>query len=74
MAAAEALPFPKVVIERLRWHPDPARREARLQLEQAGPLIAHEGDIVAGVLVRRIEPDAVEVQVGSARRLIPLVP
>jgi hypothetical protein len=73
--AAESMSgFPTVTVSRVRWHPDPERRIAWIELEQAGPLEAREGDIVAGVMVRRIDPGAVEVQVGGSKRLIPLSP
>lgn len=62
--------FPQVVVTRVRWHPDPARREARVELDHAGPFDAREGDIIAGVMVRRIEPAAVEVGIGGKRALV----
>jgi hypothetical protein len=73
-SAAAAATFPEVSVSRVRWHPDPERRVAWIELEQAGPLEAREGDIVAGVMVRRIDPGAVEVQVGASKLLIPLEP
>jgi hypothetical protein len=81
---AEKAPPPKPVRERarepqvsvlsVRWHPDPARREVSIEMPQAGPLEAREGDIVAGVLVKRIEPAAVEVQIGDSLIVVPVTP
>ncbi|MEE9279857.1 MAG: hypothetical protein V3V67_06750 [Myxococcota bacterium] len=64
--------FPDVRMDRIRWHPDPARRIAYLRVSGRPELAAYEGDIVAGLLVHRIDPDGVELGVGSARRLLQL--
>jgi hypothetical protein len=65
---------PQVSVLSVRWHPDPARREVSIEMPQAGPLEAREGDIVAGVLVKRIEPAAVEVQIGDSLIVVPVTP
>jgi hypothetical protein len=62
--------FPEVRVESIRWHPLPERRIASLQFEQQNAPEAREGDIVAGVLVYRIDPGAVELRIGSAQRII----
>jgi hypothetical protein len=45
-----------------------------LQFEQQNVSDAHEGDIVSGVLVYRIDPGAVELRIGSTSRVIRPVP
>lgn len=67
-------PPPPIRVGHIRWHPDPERREVSLELEDVRIPNAREGDIVSGVLVRRIDPDSVEIQIGSARRRVPLAP
>jgi hypothetical protein len=67
-------PSPPIRVDHIRWHPDPARREVSLELEDVRIPNAREGDIVSGVLVRRIDPDSVEIQIGSARKRVPLAP
>jgi hypothetical protein len=65
-----AVAFPTVSVERIRWHPIPERRVASLRFEQQNAPEAHEGDIVAGVLVYRIDPGAVELRIGDAQRIV----
>jgi hypothetical protein len=77
MAAAPSSPpaaFPIVRVESIRWHPVSERRVVSLKFEQENATDAHEGDIVAGVLVYRIDPGAVELRVGSTSRVIRPVP
>lgn len=62
--------FPDVAVESIRWHPIPERRVASLRFERQNVPEAHEGDIVAGVQVHRIDPGAVELRVGSAKRTV----
>jgi hypothetical protein len=70
-ATADALSvFPEVHVESIRWHPLAARRAASLRFDQQNAADAHEGDIVGGVLVYRIEPGAVELRVGSTSRVV----
>lgn len=66
--------FPDIRVDSVRWHPDPARRTAKVQFEAAGPLEVREGDIVAGLLVTLIDPAAIEVQLGENRKRVPLEP
>jgi hypothetical protein len=66
--------FPDVTLNSVRWHPDAERRVAQVDLPQVGPLEIHEGDIVSGVLVVRIDPGAIELQVGSAHRRVTIGP
>lgn len=65
---SEALGFPKLSLETVRWHPDSERRTARMLLDDTRPIDAREGDIVGGVEVYRIDPGAVELRIGDARR------
>jgi hypothetical protein len=62
--------FPTVFVDSIRWHPIPERRVASLRFEQQNAPEAHEGDIVAGVLVYRIDPGAVELRIGDAQRVV----
>jgi hypothetical protein len=62
--------FPDVRVESIRWHPIPERRVASLHFEQQDAPEAREGDIVAGVLIYRIDPGAVELHIGSAQRVV----
>jgi len=66
--------FPDVRVESIRWHPVPERRVASLQFERQNAPQAHEGDIVAGVLVYRIDPGAVELRIGTAHRVVSPAP
>jgi hypothetical protein len=69
-AAPPSSAFPDVRVESIRWHPVAARRVAGLHFEQQDVPEAREGDIVAGVLVYRINPGSVELRVGSAQRTV----
>ena len=62
--------FPEVRVESIRWHPLAERRAASLRFAQQNVADAHEGDIIGGVLVFRIEPGAVELRVGSTSRVV----
>lgn len=66
--------FPPVRVDRIRWHPLAVRREAVLLVSDLPEIVAREGDIVAGLLVYRIDPDAVELRVGSESKLTRLGP
>ena len=66
--------FPDLSVERVQWHPDPERREARILLGATRPVDAREGDIIAGVSVHRIDPGAVEMRIGKLSRLFPIGP
>ncbi len=66
--------FPTIRVESVRWHPEPERRVAKVELEEAGPLEVRQGDIVAGVLVTLIDPAAIEIQLGTSRKRVPLEP
>ena len=72
--AGQGVAFPELRVESVRWHPEPERRVARVQLEEAGPLEVRQGDIVAGVLVTLIDPAAIEIQLGTSRKRVPLEP
>lgn len=73
-APLPAQPFPEVRIDRVRWHPEAERRLVWLEIDRAGPFEAREGDILAGAMIRRIDPGAVEIQIGSLRRRVPVEP
>lgn len=66
--------FPKVIVESVRWHPEAARRTARMQVDLAGPLDVREGDMIAGVLIETIRPGAVKLRVGERTRVVPITP
>jgi len=68
--AATRSAFPDVRVESIRWHPVAERRVASLRFELQDAPEAREGDIVAGVLVYRIDPGSVELRVGSAQRTV----
>jgi hypothetical protein len=68
--AVSADGFPRLTVEQVRWHPAPERRVARILLEDTRPVEAYEGDIIAGVAIHRIDPGAVELRLGDARRRI----
>jgi len=72
--ATDSIGFPEVRVDRIRWHPEAVRREASLRISDAAPIVTREGDIVAGLLVYRIEPAAVELRFGSQRKLTRLGP
>ncbi len=61
--------FPEVRVVQIRWHPEAVRREAHLRVADQPELVAREGDIVAGLLVSRIDPDAVELRIGSETKI-----
>jgi hypothetical protein len=66
--------FPDLVLESVRWHPDPSRRRATMVVDQARNLAVREGDIVQGALIQRIDPGTVELRVGMARKRLQLEP
>ena len=66
--------FPSFTVSRIRWHPNPDRRVAFVELSDGARTELHEGDILAGAMVRRIDPDAVELAVGGLRRRLMLMP
>ena len=68
--APPATAFPEVRVDSIRWHPIAERRVASLRFERQNAPEAREGDIVAGVLVYRIDPGSVELRVGSAQRTV----
>jgi hypothetical protein len=66
--------FPSFTVSRIRWHPNPDRRIAFVELSDGASAELREGDILAGAMVRRIDPDAVELAVGGLRRRLMLMP
>jgi hypothetical protein len=66
--------FPPLRILNVRWHPQPDRRGAILEIDRAGPIDVQEGDIIAGVLIRKIDPAAIEAAVGSEVRIFEMEP
>jgi hypothetical protein len=74
---AERLPptdLPEIAVTQLRWHPEARRRSASLQLEMRSVEDAREGDIVEGVVIEEILPDAIVVRAGDALHRIALQP
>ena len=59
---------------RLRWHPEARRRSVSLQLEMRAIEDAREGDIVEGIEIEEIRPDAIVVRAGDALHRIALRP
>jgi hypothetical protein len=57
--------FPDLSVHQVRWHPEPSRREALVLLDDMRPFDAREGDIIAGVVVHRIDPGSVEFRLGD---------
>jgi len=58
--------LPRVVVESTVWHPDAARRTARVSLEgRDAPLELRQGDAVGSLVVREIEPGGVLFQLGD---------
>ncbi len=57
--------FPDLSVHQVRWHPEPSRREALILLDDMRPFDAREGDIIAGVVVHRIDPGSVEFRLGD---------
>jgi len=58
-ASAAPAPFPDLRVERTTWHPVAERRVAVIELPGGGTQSVHEGDRVAGAVVKRIEPSGV---------------
>ena len=59
-AVAAAPPPPEVEVLRTSWHPRPERRTARVRVSGlAAPVEIHEGDAVATLVVKTIEPSGV---------------
>ena len=54
-----AAPFPALRVERTTWHPLAERRVALVEVPGTGEQSVHEGDLVAGAVVKRIEPSGV---------------
>ncbi|MEZ4279989.1 MAG: hypothetical protein R3F21_10300 [Myxococcota bacterium] len=58
--------MPEVYVVRTAWHPKPERRSAKVRVAASSELIsAHEGDTVAGLVIREITPSAVVFSAGS---------
>jgi hypothetical protein len=72
--AEPAADLPELAVTRLRWHPEARRRTAVLQLDSREIEDAREGDIIAGIEIEEIRPDAVVVRVGGSLERIPLHP
>ncbi len=66
--------FPELALESVRWHPDPIRRVANLVVDRGRGITVREGDIVRGALIHRIDPGAVELRVGTAKKLLQMGP
>ena len=67
-------PFPELVVRSVRWHPDPERRVATVLVDQFRSVEVHQGDLLQGATVHRIDPGAVELQLGSARKRLRIQP
>ncbi len=66
--------FPDLALTSVRWHPDPARRMAQITIESVRGVEVHQGDVIQGATIHRIDPGAIEMQLGSARKLLRIRP
>ena len=67
-------PFPDIRVDSVVWHPDPARRQAVITLDDTRAADVREGDVIGGVTVVRIEPGAVEMKAGEERKRVGIAP
>jgi hypothetical protein len=66
----DPLGFPNLVVSSVRWHPDPKRREATVEVDGAVAISAKEGDLVGGALLAKIGPGEVEFRVGMRSKTV----
>jgi hypothetical protein len=66
--------LPDIRVTQLRWHPEARRRSASLQLAMRQIEDAREGDVVEGLVLEEILPDAVVMRAGKALHRIALQP
>jgi hypothetical protein len=66
--------LPQIRVTQLRWHPEARRRSASLQLAMRQIDDAREGDVVEGLVLQEILPDAVVIRAGKALHRIALQP
>jgi hypothetical protein len=66
----DPIAFPDLTVARVRWHPDPKRREASVEVDGAVAISAREGDLVGGALLARISPGEVEFKVGVRSKVV----
>jgi hypothetical protein len=58
--------FPDLAVVRTAWHPDAARRSAKIRLEDTNEVLTlREGDAVGGLVVQEISPSAVVFKAGD---------
>ena len=58
--------LPEVYVVRTAWHPKPERRSAKVRIAETNELVnVHEGDSVAGLVLREITPSAVVFGAGD---------
>jgi hypothetical protein len=69
-AVEDPIGFPALTVGSVRWHPDPKRREANVEVDGAVAISAREGDLVGGALLARIAPGEVEFKVGMRSKVI----
>ncbi|MBW2507437.1 MAG: hypothetical protein JRE81_02295 [Deltaproteobacteria bacterium] len=59
-------PIPDVEVVRTAWHPDPARRSARIRLLASGELVTlAEGDAAGALVIKEITPSSVLFSTGD---------
>jgi hypothetical protein len=73
-AAAAPADAPEVTVVRLRWHPEARRRSASLTYEAREIEDAREGDMIEGIEIEEILPDAIVVRAGDALHRVALRP
>ena len=66
MPRVERAPVPDVKVLRTAWHPDPARRSARLRMVASDEIVTlSEGDAVGALIVKEITPSSVLFAIGD---------
>jgi hypothetical protein len=64
--------FPALAVNSVRWHPDPARRQATVEVDGVVAIAAREGERVGGALLSRIDPGQVEFRIGTRAKVVPV--
>ena len=59
-------PLPDLTVVRTAWHPEAARRSAKVRLEETKEILTlREGDAVGGLVVEKISPSSVLFKAGD---------
>jgi hypothetical protein len=75
-STAASLPadVPELTLLRLRWHPEARRRSVSLSYEAREIEDAREGDMIEGIEIEEILPDAIVVRAGDELHRVALRP